>query len=97
MRVVERDVRLPGGQVDLVMLDGDCLVVVEVKARHGVEFGTPQESVGWRKLRKLTELALTYRRRHPDIGRRLRIDVAAVAIDGSGKAVSCEHLVDVLC
>jgi putative endonuclease len=97
MRLVERDARLPGGQVDLVMLDGECLVVVEVKARRGVAFGTPQEAVGWRKLRKLRELALRYRQLHPGVGRGLRVDVAAVLLDRRGDAESCEHLVDVLC
>jgi putative endonuclease len=97
MRLVERDARLPEGQVDLVMLDGDCLVLVEVKARRGVEFGAPQEAVGWRKLRKLRELALRYRELHPGLGRRLRVDVAAVLLDRRGQAESCEHIVDVLC
>jgi putative endonuclease len=97
LRLVERDVRLPNGQVDLVMLDGDCLVVVEVKARRGAAYGAPQEAVGWRKQRKLRELALAYRQLHPGLGRRLRVDVAAVHLDTAGAAVSCEHLVNVLC
>ena len=95
LRLVERDVRLAEGQIDLVMLDGDCLVLVEVKARRGAAFGLPAEAVDWRKRRKLRELALAYRQLHPRLGRGLRIDVAAVRLGQGGAAESCEHLVNV--
>jgi len=92
MRLVERDVRLRNGQIDLVMLDGRCLVVVEVKARRGGDFGLPQEAVTARKLAKLHELAQTYRLLHPGLGMGLRIDVVAVALDRSGASRGCVHI-----
>ena len=95
MRLVARDVRLKQGQIDLVMLDGDCLVVVEVKARRGHAFGLPQEAVGYRKLRKLWELTEAFHQLHPGTGRR-RIDVVAVDLDRSGRPVRCEHIENVL-
>ena len=45
-RVLERDLKLPLGQIDLVALDGETLVFVEVKTRAGTSFGLPQEAVG---------------------------------------------------
>jgi putative endonuclease len=92
MRLVERDVRLRYGQIDLVMLDGRCLVVVEVKARRGGDFGLPQEAVTVRKLNKLRELAQTYRLLHPRLGLGLRIDVVAVAMDRAGAGHRCSHI-----
>ncbi len=92
MRLVERDVRLRNGQVDLVMLDGQCLVLVEVKARRGGDFGLPQEAVTHRKLSKLRELALTYRLFHPRLGVGLRIDVVAVSMDRAGASQGCVHI-----
>jgi putative endonuclease len=92
MRLVERDVRLRNGQIDLVMLDGTCLVVVEVKARRGRDFGLPQEAVTARKLNKLCELAQTYRLLHPRLGAGLRIDVVAVEMDRAGVSRACVHL-----
>jgi putative endonuclease len=96
MRLIERDVRLTHGQIDLVMLDGDCLVVVEVKARRGAGFGYPEEAVDARKLRRLRRLTEAYGLMHPEIGRRLRLDVVAVDLDRQGLAGRCRHLVDVL-
>jgi putative endonuclease len=92
MRLVERDVRLRNGQIDLVMLDGTCLVVVEVKARRGRDFGLPQEAVNARKLTKLRELAQTYRLLHPRVGVGLRIDVVAVSMDRAGFSLDCVHI-----
>ena len=92
MRLVESDVHLRNGQIDLVMLDGTCLVVVEVKARRGGDFGLPQEAVTVRKLIKLRELAQTYRLLHPRLGVGLRIDVVAVAMDRAGASQACVHL-----
>jgi putative endonuclease len=78
-RVLDRDLKLPLGQLDLVALDGETLVFVEVKTRSGKAFGLPQESVGWQKARKLRQLALSYlqRRRHSGP---VRFDVVAIIL-----------------
>ena len=91
MRLVERDVRLRNGQIDLVMLDGSRLVIVEVKARRGGDYGPPQEAVTRRKMAKLRELAETYRLLHPHLGVGLRIDVVAVEFDRPGTLCRCVH------
>jgi len=92
MRLVERDVRLPTGQIDLVMLDGSSVVLVEVKSRRGGDYGLPQEAVTRRKLAKLRELAQTYRSLKPRLGASLRIDVVAVDMDRGGRARAFVHL-----
>jgi putative endonuclease len=95
MRLVERDVRLPGGQLDLVMEEGGRLVVVEVKARRGTGFGLPEEGVGFAKLARLRRLAAAYA-----VSRRAgvapRVDVVAVDLDRAGRALAVRHLRDVL-
>ncbi|MDQ6774330.1 MAG: YraN family protein [Candidatus Dormibacteraeota bacterium] len=96
MRPVARDVRLPGGQIDLVMLDGDVLVVVEVKARRGTGFGLPEEAVDASKLARLRRLAAAYRRLNPGLGRALRVDVVAIELNADGGPGRCRHIADVL-
>ena len=92
LRVIELDVRLPGGQVDVVAMDGDCLVIVEVKARSSHAFGTPAEAVDYRKRVRLRRLAGEYCQAHPGVGRRLRIDVVAVDLDRAGQPAGMEHI-----
>lgn len=45
------------GEVDILARDGSTLVVVEVRTRRGRAFGTPLESIGPKKLRRLSRLA----------------------------------------
>jgi putative endonuclease len=49
------------GEIDLVCLRDGVLVVVEVKARSGQDFGSPLEAVGAHKRRALMSAAAEYR------------------------------------
>jgi putative endonuclease len=42
---IERNFRVPEGEIDLVMQDGDIVVFIEVKTRTSDRFGAPEESV----------------------------------------------------
>ena len=48
-RIVGRNVRLPGGEIDVIARDGDTVVFVEVKARGNAAFGTAVHAVDARK------------------------------------------------
>lgn len=45
LRLVARNWRCKGGEIDLVMADGDVLVFVEVRARSGSGFGGAAGSI----------------------------------------------------
>jgi putative endonuclease len=79
-RVVARNVRVPGGEIDAVCLDGSTLVIVEVKRRDTRGFGTALGAVGSRKRATLRRIAADYVQIiAPDA--KVRFDV--VALDGS--------------
>ena len=44
-KIVERNLRTPFGEVDIVAKKGDVLAFVEVKTRSGRAFGLPNEAV----------------------------------------------------
>lgn len=48
-RIVGRNVRLPGGEIDIIARDGDTVVFVEVKARASASFGSAVGAVDARK------------------------------------------------
>jgi len=93
-RILERNVRLPGGELDIVALDGECLVFVEVRTRRGRSFGTPEESVTPAKQQKLIQLAQTYlmERAGEWMPSAWRIDVAAVEMDARGRLLRVDIL-----
>ncbi len=48
------------GEIDLIMRSPTCLVFVEVRYRRSLTYGTPAESVDYRKQRKLVRTAQSY-------------------------------------
>jgi putative endonuclease len=58
--VVDRRFRTRCGELDIVAKDGGTLVFVEVRARSGCSFGTPFESVTWKKQQRLSRMAAAY-------------------------------------
>ena len=72
-----------GGELDLVMRDGDTLVFVEVRYRRGGGFGGGAASVDANKRRKLVHAAELFLATHREFSRApCRFDV----IDASGDA-----------
>ncbi len=83
-RIVARNVRLRGGELDVIAEDAGTIVFVEVKARRSSAFGTPAEAVGPRKQRTLCRLAVRYLA-GPGLGERpCRFDVVEVWADSAG-------------
>jgi putative endonuclease len=94
-RVVARNWRCRQGELDIVALDGEQLVVVEVKTRRGMGFGHPLEAIDARKRARLWQLALAWAADHPDLVRTRDIRLDAVAVIGADVATArIEHVVD---
>jgi putative endonuclease len=89
-QIVEKDVRTPLGQLDLVAIDGKTLVFVEVKTRAGHGYGLPQESVDSRKIRKLRQLGLYYLKIRPHRGA-VRFDVVGLTVR-EGRLIRVDHI-----
>ena len=80
-RIVDRNWRCPSGEIDIVALDRDELVIVEVKTRSSRAYGDPLEGVDDRKLTRLCVLAGAWRRAHRGVrSRRTRIDLVGVLL-----------------
>lgn len=60
LRLLARNWRCRFGEIDLVLLDGDTLVFVEVRARRGPGLGGAAESITAAKRARLTRTAEAY-------------------------------------
>lgn len=87
MRLLDRNWRCRFGEIDLVALDGDCLVVAEVKTRTSTGCGTGAEAVTPAKLARLRRLAAAWLAARPERFGQVRIDVLDVACARRGPAV----------
>ena len=77
-RLLERRARTAAGEIDLVMMRGEYLVFVEVKARASIE--SARESLTQRQRARIIRAASLWRARHSGISRlHLRYDMFLVA------------------
>ncbi len=84
--ILDRNVRYPGGELDLVVEDGSDLVFVEVRTRRTGACGGALESVTKTKRARVIRAARLWLVRHPRAaGRPVRFDV--VAVDGEPPAL----------
>ncbi|MFA5941999.1 MAG: YraN family protein [Sinimarinibacterium sp.] len=82
LRLVARNFRCRGGELDLVMLDGVTLVIVEVRARASARFASAAESIDARKQTRIVLATQMFVVTHPQHAQRaIRFDV--VAFDGT--------------
>lgn len=95
MRIIDRNWRIKGGEIDLVCEDGETIVFVEVKTRTSNLYGTPFDAITPDKAFRLQRLALAWMATNHRWGQDYRIDVAGVWMDGSG-ACEIEHRTAVL-
>lgn len=92
-RILDRNVRIGGGEVDIVALDGDELVMVEVRVRRVGKLLPPALSVGPRKLKSLIRAGSSY---VSLLGweKPWRIDVFGITVDRDDRW-AIEHVKDV--
>jgi putative endonuclease len=83
LKLVTRNWRTTGGELDLVLRDRDTLVIAEVRARSRSDFGGAAASVDSRKRARIVHAARAYLAGHPQFARlAVRFDV--VALEGGG-------------
>jgi len=93
MRWVASNWHCEAGELDLVMLDGNELVIVEVKTRTGDRSGRAEESISSVKSRKLLAAAEWFVDANPDHADRIwRIDLMALTLRADGSIARVSHV-----
>lgn len=95
--VLETNIRTPSGEIDLVVLDGVEVALIEVRTRRSESFGTGPESLTLPKRRRMAACAYEYlaaRDLDPNTTP-WRVDLIAVTL-APGRAPDVEHLPHVL-
>ncbi len=94
MVLIDRNWRCDQGEIDLILRDGDVLVVCEVKTRTTDSYGGPLETISDAKVSRLRRLAARWvaeRGVHPTD---IRIDLVGVLRPRRGPA-EIEHVAGV--
>ncbi|GAA0457949.1 UPF0102 protein [Paractinoplanes deccanensis] len=78
LELLTRNWRCADGELDLVLRDGDDIVICEVKTRRSGRFGSPAEAITPHKRRKLRHLAARWLDEARVGAREVRFDVIEV-------------------
>jgi putative endonuclease len=89
-RIVERNLRLAAGEIDLVVQRGGIVVIAEVKTRQSLRAGEGHEAVDRTKRERMIRLGDQYAARHPEA--QLRYDV--LSLYWTGRRFIVKHYAD---
>jgi putative endonuclease len=83
------------GEIDVLALDGETLVVIEVRSTERTDFEKVIASVDAAKQKKLTDAVTRYLKRRGLLGRiNVRFDILAVSWPPGAKRPSFQHIPD---
>jgi len=91
MKILARNVRVPHGELDVIAMDGDTLVIVEVRTQHDCDVKTPEQSIRHAKKRNVLRSAREYVRQRKLNHLPVRIDVVAIVWPRGGKPEIRHH------
>ncbi len=77
-KILDRNFRIRGGEIDIIAKDHDQIVFVEVKTRYSHEFGTPLEAITPWKIKFLIKTAQFYLAKKQWLDRAYRLDALSV-------------------
>ena len=79
-KILERNVRGPRGEIDIIARDADTVCFIEVKTRSSDRLGLPLEAVSLQKQKKLACLAMSYIKSNRLEDSRMRFDVVSILL-----------------
>lgn len=88
--IINRNIKLKFGEIDIIAAKGDYVVLVEVKTKTIFDQGRPEEMVDYFKKRKLRLLARSLCQNYP--GKNVRIDV--IAVDETQARPRINHIIN---
>ncbi len=94
-KILERNWVYKNAEVDIIAQKENILVVVEVKTRSSLDFGSPQDFVKPKKIQLLIKAVNAYiNYREKDFEEDLNVRFDIVAIHKNGESFAIEHLTD---
>lgn len=85
--ICDTNFRCPLGEIDIIAREKEEIVFIEVKTRRSHQLGFPEQAVGSKKRKKLSQLALWYlgEKKLSDVN--ARFDVIAITLLAEGNEI----------
>jgi putative endonuclease len=90
-RILQRNFSCNLGEIDIVALDGPCIVFVEVRSTEDADMERPAASVDTKKQQRLTRLALYFLQKKRLLNQSARFDVLTLRWPADSKEPVIAH------
>lgn len=93
-KILERNYYTRFGEIDLIASKNNILAFVEVKLKHGDDFGTPEEMIGNFKLSQVQRMAEFYLLDKPERTKKYEtysIDAVCIMMSEDGEVKRINH------
>jgi putative endonuclease len=87
-KILERNYKNKLGEIDIIAQQAGVICFLEVKARHSLNLGAPQEAVSLSKQRQISRVAVGYLKSKKLLERPARFDVLALLYVNSQPEIS---------
>ena len=87
-KILERNYKNKFGEIDIIAQDKGVICFIEVKARHSLNLGAPEEAVSARKQRQISRVAVSYLKSKKLLECCARFDVVALLYESNQPQVS---------
>ena len=84
-KILDRNYRARGGEIDIVARNGNMILFVEVKTRVSSDFAEPWQNVGFRKRQNIKAASRLYVEERSLRGMDFRFDVISIVIRSAGE------------
>lgn len=89
-KILEQNYRTRYAEIDIVAQEKDVLVIVEVRTKIGEQFGSPEETIDWRKRARLKRNAISYAS-YKRWDKLYRIDAVCIVLNHDHNVVRLDH------
>ncbi|HCW53341.1 MAG TPA: YraN family protein [Clostridium sp.] len=93
-QILDCNFRNRSGEIDIICLKNNIIIVIEVKSRYSYQYGTPKESVNYSKQKSIinvTKFYLLYKNIH---NANIRFDVIEVYMNYKDDSYIINHIKD---
>jgi putative endonuclease len=80
------------GEIDIIARDGEYICFIEVKTRKSYSFGSPSESVTFKKQEKIKLLASIYLTNTGNIDKKIRFDIVEILMKNNNNANNANEM-----
>lgn len=94
-KIIQTNFSTRFGEIDIIAEKGQTTHIVEVRLRRGIFYGTPEESLTFKKLKKLKYITLFYLNRFKDL-KLFEVEFISIVLSGGSGTIKKYNITEMV-